>query len=116
MSDYSNKDYSKREFAIKYALNILNGKWRLQILWEISRLKTVRFNELQRNLEGISSIMLSRSLNELCENKLISRKQYNEIPPKVEYTLTPLGKSLCPVLHALEDFGNEVYSQKNETL
>ncbi|WP_024613850.1 helix-turn-helix domain-containing protein [Clostridium sp. Ade.TY] len=116
MSDYLNKDYSKREFAIKYALNILNGKWRLQILWEIAKLKTVRFNELQRNLEGISSIMLSRSLNELCKNKLISRKQYNEIPPKVEYTLTPLGKSLCPVLHALEDFGNQIYSLKNEPL
>ncbi len=116
MSYYLNKDYSKREFAIKYALNILNGKCRLQILWKIAKLKTVRFNELQRNLEGISSIMLSRSLNELCENKLISRKQYNEIPPRVEYTLTQLGKSLCPVLHAIEDFGNEIYSQKNKTL
>ncbi|GAA0069969.1 helix-turn-helix domain-containing protein [Clostridium sardiniense] len=113
MSDCNIKNYSEREFAIKYALNILNGKWKLQIMWEISKLGTIRFNELQRNLDGISSIMLSRSLTELGEHNLVSRKQYNEIPPRVEYTLTDLGKSLCPVLHALEDWGYKVFKESN---
>lgn len=113
MYDYNDKTNCEKSFAIKYALNILNGKWKLQIMWEISKLGTVRFNELQRNLDGISSIMLSRSSNELSEYNLVSRKQYNEIPPRVEYTLTDLGKSLCPVLHALEDWGYKVYKESN---
>lgn len=112
----NDEPHCDKGFAIKYALNILNGKWKLQIMWEISKLGTVRFNELQRNLDGISSIMLSRSLSELSEYNLVLRKQYNEIPPRVEYTLTDLGKSLCPVLHALEDWGYKVYKEsKNST-
>ena len=112
----NDKPCCEKGFAIKYALNILNGKWKLQIMWEISKFGTVRFNELQRNLDGISSIMLSRSLSELSEYNLVLRKQYNEIPPRVEYTLTDLGRSLCPVLHALEDWGYKVYKEsKNIT-
>lgn len=116
MSDCNDKTYSEKSFAIKYALNILNGKWKLQIMWEISKFGTIRFNELQRNLDGISSIMLSRSLSELSEYNLVLRKQYNEIPPRVEYTLTDLGKSLCPVLHALEDWGYKVYKESKNII
>ncbi|MEG1004416.1 winged helix-turn-helix transcriptional regulator [Clostridium sp.] len=107
-------NYKQREESIKYALDILNGKWKLKIMWEISRCKTIRFNQLQKSLDGISSIMLSRSLNELGEYNLVNRKQYNEIPPRVEYTLTDLGKSLCPVLHAIEDWGYKVKSENNK--
>lgn len=113
MFNYNNENHYEKGFAIKYALNILNGKWKLKIIWEISKSKTIRFNELQRNLDGISSIMLSRSLNELIKYNIVSRKQYNEIPPRVEYSLTDLGKSLCPVLHALEDWGYKVYKESN---
>ncbi|MGL4572450.1 MAG: winged helix-turn-helix transcriptional regulator [Clostridium sp.] len=107
-------NYEQREESIKYALDILNGKWKLKIMWEISRCGTIRFNQLQKSLDGISSIMLSRSLNELGEYNLVNRKQYNEIPPRVEYTLTDLGKSLCPVLHAIEDWGYKVKSENNK--
>ena len=107
-------NYEQREESIKYALDILNGKWKLKIMWEISRCGTIRFNQLQKSLDGISSIMLSRSLNELGEYNLVNRKQYNEIPPRVEYTLTDLGKSLCPVLHAIEDWGYKVKSENDK--
>lgn len=98
---------------VKYALDLLNGKWKLRILWELNQQETIRFNELQRRLSGISSVMLSRSLEELEQNKIINRKQYNEIPPKVEYSLTDLGKAIDPALQALGNWGSKAYVQNN---
>lgn len=96
---------------VKYALQILNGKWKLQILWELNQQAIIRFNELQRRLDGISSFMLSKSLEELERNKLIIRKQYNEVPPRVEYSLTELGKDIHPALEMLGDWGIRVCNE-----
>lgn len=93
------------EDKINKALNVLSGKWKLKIIWEISYQKSIRFNELERRLNGISSLMLTRRLKELIEVGIIYRKQFNEIPPRVEYSLTPKGYKLCPLLHMLEDLG-----------
>ncbi len=100
---------------VTYALDLLNGKWKLRIIWELHQLETVRFNELQRCLDGISSVMLSKSLNELEAQKIVVRKQYNEIPPKVEYTLAPLGQSLVPALNALGEWGTNAYNEINRS-
>ena len=72
------------ECPVKYALGLLNGKWKLRIIWELNQQETIRVNELQRRLTGISSVMLSKSLEELEQSKLVNRVQYNEIPPRVE--------------------------------
>lgn len=101
------KDYFQH-CPVNYALNLLNGKWKLPIVWLLSQNKTIRFNELQRRLHGISNLMLSKSLQELEQNKIVSRRQYNEIPPRVEYSLTDLGKSLEPVLQLLGEWGERV--------
>jgi len=90
---------------VTFALSMLNGKWKLPIIWEISQEKTIRFNELQRRLKGISNLMLSKSLQGLESDKIISRHQYNEIPPRVEYSLTFFGKSLIPALQLLGEWG-----------
>lgn len=100
---------------VKYAISILNGKWKLKILWELNQQAVIRFNELQRRLNHISSFMLSKSLNELEQNKLIIRKQYNEVPLRVEYSLTELGKALYPVLEMLGDWGAKVYDECQES-
>lgn len=105
-------EYSLRELSINYALDIISGKWKLPILWEISRHKSIRFNQLQKSLDGISSLMLTRSLKELVDKKIVLRVQYNEIPPHVEYSLTELGKGLCPILHAIEDWGKAVKEEQ----
>ena len=94
---------------VKYALDLLSGKWKLRILWELSQQETIRFNELQRRLPGISSLMLSKSLESLETHKIITRRQYNEIPPRVEYSLTPLGTSLTPALTDLGAWGAQAY-------
>lgn len=93
------------ECPVKYALGLLNGKWKLRIIWELNQQETIRFNELQRRLTGISSVMLSKSLEELEQSKLVNRVQYNEIPPRAEYSLTPLGKAIHPALKELGQWG-----------
>ncbi len=85
------------ECAVKDVLDILNGKWKLHIIWELCKHHVIRFNELQRKLDGISNIMLSKSLRELESSGVIKRIQYNEVPPGVEYTLTEQAMSLCPI-------------------
>ncbi|MDZ5253542.1 helix-turn-helix domain-containing protein [Clostridium sp. LIBA-8841] len=105
------KKYNKRkinERYIEHALKVLSGKWKLKVLWEVSSYDSIRFNQLQKNIEGISSLMLTRVLKDLIDNKLILRTQFNEIPPHVEYSITDLGKSLCPIIKLLEDFGESI--------
>lgn len=99
--------------SIKFALDLLNGKWKLRILWELNQQETIRFNELQRRLQGISSVMLSKCLEELEHNQIVNRKQYNEVPPKVEYSLTQLGKEIHPSLRALGEWGAKAYREIN---
>lgn len=98
---------------VKYALDLLNGKWKLRILWELNQQGTIRFNELQRRLEGISSVMLSKSLEELERDQIVNRRQYYEIPPRVEYSLTDLGKALDPALQALGSWGSRAYTRNH---
>lgn len=102
--------------SIEYALKIINGKWKLLIIWVMSQTGVIRFNELQRKVSGISSLMLSKNLKELEDDCLIIRRQYNEIPPRVEYELSELSQKLIVVLQGLGEWGNEVYKYKKETL
>lgn len=99
---------------VEYALTLLIGKWKLQIIWAIIQAKTIRFNELQRRLNGISSLMLSKNLQELERNKIVIRHQYNEVPPRVEYSLSELGSALESALSALGEWGTIAYHAINE--
>ena len=101
---------------VKYALDLLNGKWKLRIIWELNQQETIRFNELQRRLQGISSVMLSKSLDELERDQIVRRRQYQEIPPRVEYSLTALGKEIDPALKALGNWGKQAYASNHSSL
>ena len=90
---------------IMYAVSMIGQKWKIPILWQLAiHEKPMRFCELRRSLEGVTDAMLSRSLDELEQNGLIERIQYDCIPPKVEYTLARKGKALMPTLVALRDW------------
>ena len=102
--------------CIDYALNVINGKWKVLILWTMSKNGVIRFNELQRKVNGISSLMLSKNLKELEKDSLVIRHQYNEIPPRVEYELSELSQKLIVALRDLADWGNEVYQYKKTSL
>jgi len=102
------------ECVVKYAFDVLNGKWKLHILWELANQEVIRFNELRRRLNGISNLMLSKSLQELEMDGVVSRKQYNEIPPRVEYSMTEQGKELKPILDLMEEWGKSIKQSRIE--
>ena len=81
--------------------SILSGKWKILILWYVSFYKVQRFGELMRRLDGITQSTLTKQLRELEQDGFLHREIYKEIPPRVEYTLTELGKSFIPVLQTM---------------
>ena len=87
------------------ALSIIGGKWKLLIIRNLKE-RPWRFNELQRDIEGISQKVLTDSLRQMIDDGLVYRHDYQEIPPKVEYGLTELGKEMLPIIDALADFVN----------
>ena len=99
---------TKDEFPIcpvATAVSLIGGKWKLLIIRNLKE-RPWRFNELQRDIEGISQKVLTDSLRQMIDNGLVYRHDYQEMPPKVEYGLTELGKEMLPIIDALADFGN----------
>lgn len=86
---------------IFYALNILSKKWLIPILCELSQNRVMRFNDFMKSINGITGMMLTQSLKELQNHGLVSRIQYNEMPLRVEYSLTDTAKDLMPSLYGL---------------
>jgi len=86
-------------------LLMLQGKWKNQIIYELCIKNPIRFSELKKNLSGITNTMLTTSLRELESDGLISRKQYNEIPPHVDYSFTQKGKDLLPIFYEMTKWG-----------
>ena len=87
------------------AVSLVGGKWKLLIIRNL-RMRSWRFNELQRDLEGISQKVLTDSLRQMIDDGLVYRHDYQEMPPRVDYSLTELGEKLLPIMDALADFGN----------
>ena len=87
------------------AVSLIGGKWKLLIIRNLKE-RPWRFNELQRDIEGISQKVLTDSLRQMIDDRLVYRHDYQEMPPKVEYGLTELGKEMLPIIDALADFGN----------
>ncbi len=90
-----------------YTLSLITGKYKPIILYCLMEYEPVRFNEMQRYIGKVADKTLSHNLKELEADNLIKRKVYDQIPPKVEYSLTARGKSLVKVLDGLCDWGNE---------
>ena len=80
---------------------VLGGKWKIMILWYITAYRVQRFGELQRRLDGVTQSSLTKSLRELERDGFLRRTVYQEIPPRVEYTLTEMGQSFAPILHSM---------------
>jgi DNA-binding HxlR family transcriptional regulator len=106
-----NIELKKKKFNnyVELVIDIIGGKWKILIIWEL-RESEKRFRELQKSVGKITDKMLTQQLRELEEAELISRKVYPEVPPRVEYSLTLLGKSLLPVLEMFEEWGKQYHS------
>lgn len=90
-------------------LLLLQGKWKSQVLYELCVNDIVRFGQLKKNLPGITNTMLTSTLRELEADGVIVRKQFNEIPPHVEYSFSQKGKDLMPIFYAMMNWGFKYY-------
>lgn len=88
-----------------YTLSLINGKYKMTILYTLAEFGVVRFNEMKKYIGSISYKTLSSALKELEADKLVLRKEYPQIPPKVEYSLTRRGETLIPILDSLCEWG-----------
>ncbi|TCN24189.1 winged helix-turn-helix transcriptional regulator [Mesobacillus foraminis] len=86
-------------------LSVIGGKWKMLILWHLGKEGTKRFGELKSLMPGITQRMLVNQLRELEEDRIVERKVYPVVPPKVEYSLTEQGESLMPILDSMYEWG-----------
>lgn len=91
---------------VNITLKVIGGKWKPLILWFLCD-KTLRFNELQKSMPGITQKMLTTQLRELEKDNIIKRKIYPQIPPKVEYSLSKYGKTIYPILELMAEWGDK---------
>ncbi|MEU3772704.1 helix-turn-helix domain-containing protein [Streptomyces sp. NPDC032472] len=85
-------------------MSLIDGKWKVSLLWELDR-RPRRFGELRRLVPGVSEKVLAAQLREMETDGLVHREAYDEVPPRVEYSLTPLGHDLNTALEPLAEFG-----------
>src|SRR5688572_12751345 len=96
---------------VETTLEAIGGRWKVLVIHHLLE-GTKRFGELTRLLNGISARTLTRQLRELAESGVIERYVHQQIPPKVDYSLTPLGRKLTPILYAMHDWGEEVEQRR----
>ena len=101
------EDLAGKDCGLKKVIDIVGGKWKIMILCVIDNEETVRYGELKRRIFGITNTMLSNSLKEMEEAGMVKRFQYNEMPVRVEYSLTDKAKSIVPILLELKRWGEE---------
>ena len=98
---------------IKYLTKVLGGRWKLPILCILETGGTVRFGQIKKKLDNVSNVMLSQSLRDLEHDGIITRHQYNEVPPHVDYTMTEKGKKVIPALSMLGNWAKEFMKEEN---
>ena len=112
--DMTAEDYLKKiltsevreDCPVRKTLELLSGKWRTHVIYELCRHPVCRFGELKKALPRITNTMLTNTLRDLEHLGIVQRQQFNEIPPHVEYSLTEKGKALLPVFFELAKWGD----------
>ena len=101
------QDADLEQTGFHYTMSLIQGKYKMFILYTLMDFGVVRFNEMKRYIRGISFKTLSATLKELEADGLVHREEYPQIPPKVEYSLTERGRSLIPILDQMCTWGEE---------
>lgn len=99
-------DRKKVGCPVEATIEAIGGRWKVLVIHHLLE-GTKRFGELTRLLHGVSARTLTRQLRELEESGIVDRFVHAQIPPKVDYSLTPLGRKLAPILHAMHDWAEE---------
>lgn len=101
------KDADLEKTGFNYTMSLIQGKYKMFILYALMGFEVVRFNELKKYIKNISYKTLSLNLKELEADGLVHREEYPQIPPKVEYSLTERGRSLIPILDSMCEWGEQ---------
>jgi len=98
---------------LEFAVNAINGKWKIPIVWRIHEGEK-RPSEMLRGIAKVDRRVLNQQLNEMISDGILTKQSFNELPPRVEYSLTPLGEKLVEVLWKLNDWGKILLEHSNE--
>ena len=93
--------------SVEATLSVIGGRWKAVIIFNLLQNDVLRFGELRKKINGITQRILTNQLRELERDKIIARKVYPEVPPRVEYSLTDYGRTLEPIMIAMRDWGAE---------
>ena len=108
MSDAKKKKYYQPYgCSVSATVSVIGGRWKPVIIFQLMENDFLRFGELRRRIDGITERMLTNQLRELEQDKIVERKVYAEVPPRVEYSLTEYGRTLKSILLSMRDWGAE---------
>ncbi len=107
MKDCCIREANLEDTGFSYTMRLIQGKYKMVVLYTLMEYGTVRYNEMQRYIGTISYKTLSSTLKQLEADGLVDRHEYPQIPPKVEYSLTKKGKSLVPILDQMCEWGDQ---------
>lgn len=99
---------------LEYGLDVFGGKWKSRIICVLADKKFLRYSVIRKEMYNITDAVLATTLKELIRDGIVNRKQYDEIPPHVEYSLTEKGKSVVPILQSICQWSGMYYKDTNE--
>ena len=105
-TNYENEVFLEYDCPFMLTLHFIGKRWKPAVLWKIEK-GFNRFNQLKKEIPNISDKMLSQALNELEQDKILNKTIYQEVPLRVEYSITDFGKSLFPILKQMNTWGNK---------
>lgn len=100
---------------LEYGLDVFGGKWKSRIICVLADKEFLRYSMIRREMCNITDAVLATTLKELIRDGIVNRKQYDEIPPRVEYSLTEKGKSVVPILQSICQWSGIYYKETAET-
>lgn len=114
MARYKKKLEEDIRCPLEYGMAIFGGKWKSRIICVLSVNETLRYSEIRNEMHNITDAVLAATLKELIADQLICRKSYDEIPPRVEYSLTEKGRSVVPILQSICQWSGIFYKEDSE--
>ena len=116
MAQYKKKMDDDIRCPLEYGLALFGGKWKSRIICVLSANEKLRYSEIRKEMYNITDAVLAATLKELITNGIIARKSYDEIPPRVEYSLTEKGKSVVPILQSICQWSGIFYKEDSENM
>ena len=114
MAKYKKKLDDDIRCPLEYGLTMFGGKWKSRIICVLSSNKKLRYSEIRKEMYNITDAVLASTLKDLIEDDIVHRKSYDEIPPKVEYSLTEKGNSVVPILQSICHWSDIFYKEDSK--